>query len=168
MGPPAIGWSILPRISWLCPSWSHLKQLMLVICDTQPLKKGWHILSACAHCPTTRSPLIHSVLLPSQPPTSSWFEFPGRCLEASWLLVNFLIWLPERQEGLEVAAWSDEEIVMSALASCLSVGTPCPSAYRGPLPGSPRHAEGLEGGGWEAELQWAAEPHQGKTWMFRL
>ena len=63
-----------------------------------------------------------------------------------------------------MAAWSDEEIEMSALASCLSVGAPMPiSPPEGPSLRSPTTQRELRVRAGESSCGWAAEPHQGET-----
>lgn len=67
-----------------------------------------------------------------------------------------------------MAAWSDEEIEMSALASCLSAGAPLPiSPPEGPSPHSPATQRELRVGAGDSSCGWAAEPHQGETHVFK-
>lgn len=68
-------------------------------CDSRTLfKKSWCTPPAGTYLPLQRASPI-TLCSPKPAPTSCRFEFPGRCLEASRLRVNFLAWLPERERA---------------------------------------------------------------------
>lgn len=122
---------------------------------------------ACAHRPVQGAPSCHILCCPEPASTCRLrFEFPGRCPKAAQLPVNFLTWLRERQRArTEVAAGSDEKIVMSVCPGFLPVcgGTAAISPPQGPSscrPDTTRRELGAGAG--ESIGGWAAEPHQGK------